>query len=311
MLKAWLFRLHRWLALGFAVPLALLIATGAILSVEPILQTVKLSPGELTLARIDGWLAAKDPAGKARGLSYRNYDGRLTIQGVPERGNVTLDTATGLQAADGGLAGFFGASRRLHEHLLFELDWLVIGSTIAMVVLMLMGVAMGLPRLRNTLGGWHKGVAWFGLPLLIASPITGLFIAFGISLAPAGGPGGRGEEPLPLREALAIVARDKDPSQLIWLRMRGGRQLVRLNENGAFNVYSVTRAGLSETPKNWPRLIHEGNFAGIWSGALNLAISLALAGLLGTGFAIWLRRRLRPRRRDRRANPVAPPALAS
>jgi hypothetical protein len=27
----------------------------------------------------------------------------------------------------------------------------------------------GLPRLRNTLSGWHKGAAWFAIPLILAS----------------------------------------------------------------------------------------------------------------------------------------------
>lgn len=298
MLKSWLLRLHRWLALAFALPLAVVIATGLILSAEPILQTARLAPGQLTLAQIERMLSEQDPAGQARGISFRSYDDRLTIQGIPGRGTVTLDAATAAPAGEGGLSGLFGASRRLHEHLLFDLGWLVTASTIVMVALMLMGVAMGWPRLRNTLGGWHRGIAWFGLPLLVASPVTGLLLAFGVTFGSAGG-ASPGEPALPLREAIQIMARDKDPSQLIWLRNRGGRQLVRLNENGAFNVYTVTRAGLRETARNWPRLVHEGNFAGIWSGLMNVAISLALIALLGTGVAIWLRRKLRPRTRRR------------
>ena len=56
---------------------------------------------------------------------------------------------------------------------------LVISSTIAMVVVMCLGILMGLPKLRNSLSGWHKGTAWFTLPLIVLSPLTGLCLAFG------------------------------------------------------------------------------------------------------------------------------------
>jgi uncharacterized iron-regulated membrane protein len=44
-------------------------------------------------------------------------------------------------------------------------------------------------------------------------------------------------------------------------------------------------------PRNWPRLWHEGNFAGAWSALLNVAASVAMTVLLVTGFWLWLRRR--------------------
>ena len=44
------------------------------------------------------------------------------------------------------------------ERLLGQ-QWLVIASTVAMLAVMLIGIAMGFPRLRNNLAGWHKGAA--------------------------------------------------------------------------------------------------------------------------------------------------------
>ncbi len=51
---------------------------------------------------------------------------------------------------------------------------MVIASTFAMVVLIMLGVLMGWPRIRNSVSGWHHAVAWFGLPLIILSPLTDL-----------------------------------------------------------------------------------------------------------------------------------------
>ena len=40
---------------------------------------------------------------------------------------------------------------------------------------------MGLPRLRNTVAGWHKATAWILLPLVVLSPLTALAMAFGVT----------------------------------------------------------------------------------------------------------------------------------
>lgn len=75
--------------------------------------------------------------------------------------------------------------RRIHEKLQFDAEWLVTASTVAMLVLALLGVVMGLPRFSNTLSGWHKGIAWVGMPLIVLSPLTGLFLATSVSFASA------------------------------------------------------------------------------------------------------------------------------
>jgi uncharacterized iron-regulated membrane protein len=79
------------------------------------------------------------------------------------------------------------------------------------------------------------------------------------------------------------------------MRPLGGRLAVRLVEDGEFRVYAVTRDGDVETQRNWPRLWHEGNFAGVWSALINVATSFATIGLLVTGMWMWLRRQFRRR----------------
>jgi hypothetical protein len=176
-----------------------------------------------------------------------------------------------------------------------------------MLVLMAFGLLMGLPRLRNSISGWHQATAWFLLPLVILSPLTGLAIAFGITFTPPPVRGPRAA-PVPIREALRLVADKHDLSTLIWIRSRGGRLLARVNDGGAWRVYAVTKEGLQPTARNWPRLIHEGNWAGYLSGGINVLTSLALLGLLGTGLTIWARRLFR---RRSRARPTLVPAERS
>jgi uncharacterized iron-regulated membrane protein len=206
-----------------------------------------------------------------------------------------VDVASGAAlAAPSALAQAMTIARRLHEHLLFGAGWMVTASTAAMLVLIAFGIAMGLPRLANSVAGWHKGIAWFALPLVILSPLTGLLLALGLGVAGGVPPAAPGDLPS-LREAVTIVGEGHDLSGLVWIRSQGRHLMARLDEGGIYKVYSVTRAGAIEMAPNWPRLWHEGNFAGAWSALLNLVTSAALATLLGTGCWLWLRRQLRRR----------------
>jgi uncharacterized iron-regulated membrane protein len=306
-MKMWLLKLHRWVALIFALPLLFVLGTGLILSFEPWLAVQAVKPGSLTAPKIEALLGKHDPRGQARALVYRSYDNTLTL-GAGRGGGTVVDVATG-EALPGpsALASALVTMRRMHETLLIDAGWLVVGSTVAMLALALLGVLMGLPRFANTASGWHKAMAWTLLPLVVLSPLTGLFLAWGITFAsqPISAAPVQGA-PLRLPEAVRILGERHDLSTLVWLRPQGGRLLARLIEGGEFRVYAVTQDGATALPRNWPRLWHEGNFAGVWSALMNVIVSVAMMGLLGTGLWIWLRRQLRRRsRRLQRSESVA------
>jgi uncharacterized iron-regulated membrane protein len=302
--KTWLLKLHRWVALVFALPLVFVLATGLVLSFEPLLIDRAVAPGNLTASRLQALLAQHDPGGQARALSYRSYDNTVTIGGGRGGGTV-VDVATGeAVAGPSGVARVLVTVRRIHETLLVDAGWLVIGATAAMLVLACLGVLMGWPRFANTLWGWHAGTAWLLLPLVVLSPLTGLFLAAGITFTDPPPAGAERAAPPPLAEAVRVLGAQHDLSSLVWIRPQGGRLLARLAESGAHNVYAVTRDGAAALPRNWPRLWHEGNFAGPWSALLNIVASIAMIGLLVTGPWIWLRRRIR--RRTRAARAAAP-----
>jgi uncharacterized iron-regulated membrane protein len=293
MFKNWLLRIHRWTTLLFAIPLAVLIVTGLILSFEPMLAG---KPGTVTTDTLNAVLTKHDSDAKARSLVVRAYAGNVWIGGA-QRGNlVHVDLASNEKiATPGALAEMFTTSRRLHEAFLMELGWLVTASTFALLVLIALGVLMGWPRLRNTLAGWHKGTAWILLPLLIASPLTGLFLAYGMTFAAplpqtrAGGP------PVSLQDAVRIVGAAHDLSNVVWIRPLGGTLRARVNDGGEMRVLTVTRDGLVPAARNWPRLIHEGNWGGNLSALINVVISAAFVLLMSTGLWLWARRKFRRR----------------
>ena len=222
-------------------------------------------------------------------------------------GEVEIDLVTREPAVEDGSwewSSLFRYSRRLHEHVSIAGLELTIASTVVMLVVILLGVLMGLPRIRNNVAGWHKAAAWFLLPVLIISPLTGLFLPMGVSLNPFSGEAPAKSAPLPIVEAVAIIGQSHDLSNLIWLRQRGGRQMARLWDGQEARGFAVTKEGLKPLPRNISRIVHEGNFYGIWSGLLMVVTSLAFILLMATGLWLFVTKQIR-KSQNRRARAAA------
>lgn len=302
-LRPLLATIHRWTALVFAVPLLAVIATGLVLSFEPIVATATRVPGSVTPQAIEAALQRFDPQGQARMIAIVPQDGALTVGGGG--GQRWIDLRTGEEISGGGaLTTTFRTARRMHETLLLDLGWLVTASTIAMLALVALGVLMGLPRLRNTLFAWHKATGWFLLPLVFASPLTGLFLAFGISFSAPQPPASRGA-PVPLIEAVRIVAANEDISNLSWIRRLGPNLVARIAVDGELRTFRISRDGLAPMPRAWPRVIHEGVYGGAWGGGVNVITSIALLFLLGSGIVLWVQGRVRIARHRARQRSIA------
>jgi uncharacterized iron-regulated membrane protein len=300
MWKPWVRRLHLWVVLAFALPLIAIIGSGLLLALEPAVKAMT-PPGTVTLERLQAILTAAGPEGERGALFIRGYDGTATLGG---RGGQVFDLVTAAPTEPGALAGAFRTARRLHETLLLDLGWLVEWSTIALLVLLPLGLLLGWPRLRHSALGWHRLAGWALLPLLVGSPLTGLFLAYGISFAtPAPRLAGT---PPPMAETLRLVAERHDLNGLDWVRPAGGARNIRvLDASGTATVYRVTAAGMEPLPRNWPRLLHEGNWGGLLGSFANLVAALAMLGLLGTGIYLWARRQAM-RRRARKSRGAAP-----
>lgn len=298
-MKPYFLRLHRWITLAFAIPLAIVILTGLVLSVEPILYDRGVTGRSISLAHVEVALSKHDRDKKANTLNIRAYE-NVVIASEGRGGNaMRIDLTSGnvVPASSTLWSDTFLTMRRLHENLLLDMKWVVDWSTIAMLVSMVFGMLMGWPYFRNTLGGWHRGTAWVLMPLLFLSPLTGLAIAYGITLTSP--PTRIDGPPVPLHDAVKIVAAKHDLASVVWIRPQGGAMRARIYDGGQAKVFAVTRGDLVAGPQSWPRALHEGTWAGAWSGLLNVIVSLALIGLMGTGLTIWARRTLRLRGRVR------------
>ena len=296
MSKSLLLKLHRWTTLLFALPLLAIILTGFILAFEPIAQWSGITPHSVDPSRVVELIKRYDSDGKARGIFINAAAQRLRFQGP---GAVQVDLASGERVTHAtGLADIFVWARFNHERLLGQ-HWLVITSTVAMLVLMVIGIAMGLPRLRSSLAGWHKGAAWFSLPVILLCPLTALGMALGLTLS--GAPPAPQGRTLSLPDAVGVVARSRDLASVISIVSRGGRVMARIYDGGELRYYAVEASGLAPLPRNWPRLIHEGNGAAMVTSPLNAVVSLVLLALLVTGLASWWTRRARRKQVRREA----------
>lgn len=300
---------HRWITLVFALPLLAVILTGLILSFEPMVQVSGIGSRPLDVARVTDLIKRYDPEGKARGLAINATAQRLTLQGITAP---AIDLVSGEPAAASSkLADLFLWARRTHERLLGQ-SWLVTSSTTAMIVIMSLGILTGLPRLRRSLSGWHKGAAWFALPLIVLSPLTGLCLALGLTFQGGAAPASAGR-PIPLSDAVRIVGTSRDLAQVTSIGTRGGRLMARMFDDGELRAYAVSADGIAALPRNWPRLIHEGNWSATIASLLNIVTSVVLLGLLSTGLLLWSRRKLRrapDRGNERRGGEVSVGAAA-
>lgn len=283
---------HRWIALALAPLFLLILLSGAVLAFKPILDAAR-DGAEATAtvtepAAVAALLESVDPEGRARSVEILG-DGLVSIADVG-----IYDPATGERTgtADAGF-DLFGTAERLHKNLLVGAGIVVEVATYAMLLIVVAGPFLAWPRLRRTLMGWHLGLGWALLPLALLLPLTGVLMTLHV---------GTGElprfpsatAPLPLATALEHAAAETDLSGLHMVRrFRGGTVLVMTRGTAGTRAYIVTDAGVSALDRsgNWPKTLHEGTWAGAWSGIVNLAGALGLTGLTVTGFMSWFTRR--------------------
>lgn len=291
--------IHRWLALVFLAPLLILIVTGFVLSFEPAMQIAHRNSVAIDPVGFAALVKQHDPQAQARRIDLRTYDRSMEIA-LPGRPPVVVDIDSGQTRSRGALAAIFDMARHVHIRMFWRDALLVKASTFALVVIMLAGVFLARPGFGRGMSGWHRGAAWFTLPLLAAIAVTGLLMSFNITF------GGGGSAPMTigvmkqkgnLQSLFEAGLQDHEKRSVVWLRAMGPRTMMRTIENQRFQGYFITPAGLVKAPPNLPRGFHEGLWFGYGGPALNLAASFAFLVLCYTGAAIWWRRASRRRRR--------------
>jgi sulfite reductase (NADPH) flavoprotein alpha-component len=182
----------------------------------------------------------------------------------------------------------FAMAKNLHKSLLLGLGIVVDIASWAMLAIMVIGPFLAWPRLRDSLIGWHGMLGWFLLPAAILSPLTAVLLTLSSGAGHASRPSTARLVAIP--RALAIAAPEVDLSRLVMAGSSGGMgPMQAAGEHGGMFAVTDRAATVSTRGPSVLKQIHEGTWAGAWSGALNLAVSLGLLGLTVTGFSSWFR----------------------
>lgn len=302
-LRRTLIFLHRWIALILTPIFLVIILTGAVLSFRPILNSGQ-GPGPGTtvdVAALSQLVEAIEKAGQVGGMSIVEGGRALRVmsQDPAVAGRWEIATGAHTPAPAGGI-DIFRTAEGLHKTLLLGLGIVVEVASFLMLGIMVAGPFLAWLRFRNSLMGWHAAVGWLLLPLTLTSPVTAVMLSLHI------GTGSRPElprtkRPVAISQALTIAGGDLDLNRLAGARrFRGGTVMLQLapdaagRNGGGFVVTDTGVTPLVGGP-SLVKQIHEGTWGGIWSGALNFGISLALLGLTVTGLWSWVRRKVRNR----------------
>ena len=288
--KRGLTKVHRWLSLLVAPVLLLILLSGAVLALKPIVQpeAVAVAPQAVVST-----LRAIDPQGSANRLTVavdgRSLEVRAPAAGVS--GRFDLDSHAPLSAAPS--FDPFAFALDLHKNLLVGAGFVVEVATYALVAILLIGLLLGWPRLRNTLLGWHGGLGWLALPLLALPPVTGLLMVLHIG-GPALPPPNPAVPAPSLARAIEIAATQGELSAVNKVRVLRGQVVLLQGQSTQGPVQYLIRGDnppeLLPAGRNWVKELHEGTWGGAGSGALALLAALGLLTLSGTGLYSWLRR---------------------
>lgn len=283
--------------------LAILIS-GAVLAFRPILDgkgdgETPAHPGaKLNASSLIALLRRVDPAGKAPYL-FIAPDERTVGVIDPQSGEPAFyDLATGASAVEPAPPepDVYDVARRIHKDLWFGLGGLVGFGTFAMLVLVILGPILSRPaRNPTTALGRHIWMGWVLWPLLALLPVSVVLMKLHAPVVTQ-----RNGAPMPLAQAIDIAARTVDLSRLRAVQaLPGGRAMLftaRIGDAPSRFVIHPDGLHVFESPvSKLGRALHEGTWAGRWSGVVNLVSALLLMLMLGLGLQSWSRGMRRPR----------------
>ncbi|ABI57236.1 flavodoxin/nitric oxide synthase [Alkalilimnicola ehrlichii MLHE-1] len=305
-MKRRLLWLHRWLSIGLAPLLLVLIVSGGLLAVQPVVEDWVAGPDAdvpVAVPETLTWLDRLDQRQRARALRFEAD--RVLVLTFSQRGErrvVPFDLTTGEAGVERATGeSFFRTVRHLHKDLLLGLDGLVEWVTYALLIIVVTGPWLAWPRLRNTLSDWHTGLGWLTLPLIFLVTATGALLALQWG-TPALPEFDRDQPQVTLPAAIARAAQQGD-LVAVYEAERFAQVSVALqgaDATGNRVTYVVTPGEVARVTA-YPGLVqslHQGTWAGAISGALNGIAALALGFLLLSGTWVWLRRQWQARRRE-------------
>lgn len=303
-LKPTLYKLHRWIGIGLA-PLFLLIAlSGAVLAFKPIVQQpTSLSTEAVSSSQLINLLEQIDPQGQtvdAISIDTAKNLAEVRSHNPQIEGRYDLTSGTCECGTEGSSPfNLFEFAEHLHKELLLGADILIQIASYLMLLMVITAPLLAWPRLRNNLMGWHRGVGWVLLPIILMLPLTGIMMSLHVGMPELPRMSQPGTH-LSMLEALKRAQQTHDLTNLNGVRrFRGGSILLSLAERDDAGVVIVTDHSVTsiDSQGNLVKSLHEGTWAGPLSGTINLLGTSALSLLILSGSISWFRRHRRMKQR--------------
>lgn len=288
---------HRWVGLVLSPIFLLVVLSGAVLSFRPIVEDLAAPAAAVRVdaAALDGLVKVLQQKSPPTAVTVVEGGRAVDVAAADPAVAGRWDLATGVRADVAPTVDVFAIAESLHKNLLVGLGLLVEIAAWAMLAIVVVGPFLTWLHFRNTLIGWHMAIGWCLLPLVVLAPLTGVLMTLHVGQSATPLP--RAARPVSVAEALTIAAPKIDLSTLTTARrFRAGTVLVETaGATPATFVVTDTAAVRLEGGPGWVKEVHEGTWAGAWSGLLNFVVSLALLALTVTGAWSWIARRRRDR----------------
>ncbi|MDO5686899.1 MAG: PepSY domain-containing protein [Neisseria sp.] len=308
-MKNFIWKIHRWIGLFLAPFFAVILISGMVLAFKPILAP-QLSDAPLgnNAAALAQAVETVNTQSDIQSLSL-DKDGKTFWVSVDRNQPLqAYSLANGAYLKDGGMSPqWFSVAKELHKELLLDADDVVEISAYAMLAMILVGlVFMMQPRLQKRLMAWHNALGVFLLPAWLLLPLTGILMTFHL-----GAPNMKAlsDESLPVVEIVRQLNQQNQLPNLVSIDLAKKYTVIRLDNNGSIVSAQMDENGtLTPIPvgKYWVKELHEGTWAGSFSGWLNFILAGGLLFFLISGFYTWLRRRLRNRAAAQAPLPTPP-----
>ena len=309
-------RLHSRPALVLGLFLVLVSASGAILSLQPVIERAAAVPApEVTIAQMAAAVAETQPGVQ---VVTRSPNGVLSAQVRDDAGRRVLtvdprDGATLPEVAEGQVMRWLKGFHRSLQ--LGDAGRAAIGGlAAAMAIVTLSGLALLLRSMGGWRGvagpvrtadakGWHARLGRAALVGLTLSALTGAWLSaatFGLvpdATEPVLPPASLGTGPAMDLAAMPALDAPLDSLRSLRLPARPGDALTLTTETGVMQidpasgrVVASATHGLGATVWEWAYRLHTGQ--GMWAVGLALGLAaLMVPALAGTGAVIWWRGR--------------------
>ena len=310
-MKKLLLTFHRYAALVLAPFFIVILFSGMILAFKPILapNTTSNAIGAQQAAALSTLIQQVEAAsGQVQSIA-------LDVNGqdvwIKTRGNALeqrYNIADGRFIEEAGMSSVhYQQAKELHKELLMDADDLVEILTYIFIAILVVAPFLMKPRWQKRLMSIHNALGFWAIPFWLFVPITGLMMSMHIG-APRFGRLNLNQQATPAAHVMLVLERENQLQNFVAIEtVRGRSMLINLATDSGVQKFQVRNNTQNLEPINvstyWAKQLHEGTWAGAFSGWLNFLIGAGLMFFTLSGVYSWVRRW----RNDRAAKASATP----